>query len=718
LPRDDTVAGVAAPDTLGIDFGTTHTVAALTGATGRVQPILFDANLLLPSAVYGAADGALLVGRDAERTARLDPARYEPNPKRRVDERTVLLGEREFRVVDLVAALLRRVGDEAARVAGALPKGLVLTHPAHWAASRRAVLTEAAEVAGLPAPSMVPEPVAAAAYFSATLGRAVPPGKLLIVYDLGGGTFDTSVLRQQPGGPWEVLASAGLDDVGGLDLDAALVGQLRHGVGGADPDRWRRLVEPGDNEAARRRSMTFWQDVRAAKEQLSRSSSALVHVPLFETDAVVTREEFERAARPYLERTVDLTAATLQRAGGRPDQVAGVFLVGGSSRIPLVGTLLHRRLLVAPTVIEQPELVVALGSLAGADAAQPKPAEPGTTGAAQAATAGAGSPPPSMAPPVPPGPVEPRRRRVRRLPVVSVAFVAAVLVGLAGWQAWSAAGRDGDGDGGRPSGAGATTGPAGGPGGEQRVQADRTVWYSGLKVTVGTVSHRPDREPPLLVDVRLDNQSGGQYDLWQFKVAVRTGTRYVDGTVTESNPVPSGVASDYHLEFPVDRLDGPLTAAALVFGRGEEAQSVLPLGTGEAAVTNEPRVVLTDLRITHRDLELTFTSCDLRADFVAPQRQAARGYAVLGCWFDLRYTGRSLHWFRTEHLRLKLPDGTVTSAAEPPYELMDDNAVHPGVYVGFAIKWPAPGRYVLQVVDPHGDERPSAANTRQVPVTL
>ncbi|WP_173082990.1 Hsp70 family protein [Phytohabitans rumicis] len=707
---------MAADGTLGVDFGTTHTVAALTGAAGRVQPILFDANLLLPSAVYGAADGALLVGRDAERTARLDPARYEPNPKRRVDERTVLLGEREFRVVDLVAALLRRVGDEAARVAGALPGRLVLTHPAHWAASRRAVLTEAAEVAGLPAPAMVPEPVAAAAYFSTTLGRTVPPEKLLIVYDLGGGTFDTSVLRQRPGGGWEVLASAGLDDVGGLDLDAALVGQLRGSVGGADPDRWRHLVEPGGDEVAQRRSLTFWQDVRAAKEQLSRSSSALVRVPLFETDAIVTREEFERAARPYLERTVDLTAATLQRAGGRPDQVAGVFLVGGSSRIPLVGTLLHRRLLVAPTVIEQPELVVALGSLAGASAA-----EPGAAGSTNAGSPHHGpaapdtSPPPSMAPPVPPAPVRVVRHRVWRLPAVSVALVAAILVGLYGWQAWSAAGRAGDGN--RPDGAGATSGQAAGPDGEQRVQVDRAVWYTGLKVTVGTVSHRPNRQPPLVVDVRLDNQSGEQYDLWRLKVFVQTGSRYVEGAVTESNPVPSGAASDYHLEFPVDRLDGPLAAAALVFGRGEEARSVLPLGTGKA-VTNEPRVVLTDLRITHRDLELAFTSCDLRADFSARHRQAARGYAVVGCRFDVRYTGRGLHWFRVEHLRLKLPDGTLTSAPEPPYELMTDNVVHPGVYVGFAVKWPAPGRYVLQVVDPHDDEKASAANTRDVPFTL
>src|SRR6185312_6686424 len=146
------------------------------------------------------------------------------------------------------------------------------------------------------------------------------------------------------------------------DLDAAVIDYLRDTLGARDPELWRRLAEPSD-DAARRRHRMLWDDVRAAKEQLSRSSSAAVHVPVFDTDVYLTREEFERVSRPYIERTVDLTAATLQRAGVQPSQVAGLFLVGGSSRIPLVSTLLHHRVGVAPTLIEQPELVVALGGV-------------------------------------------------------------------------------------------------------------------------------------------------------------------------------------------------------------------------------------------------------------------------------------------------------------------------------------------------------------------
>jgi len=86
-----------------------------------------------------------LVGHDAQRAAKGDPTRFEPNPKLRIDDGVVLLGLREYPVVDLLAAVPRRVADEAARVAGELPARAVLTCPARWAARRKAVLAEAAE---------------------------------------------------------------------------------------------------------------------------------------------------------------------------------------------------------------------------------------------------------------------------------------------------------------------------------------------------------------------------------------------------------------------------------------------------------------------------------------------------------------------------------------------------------------------------------------------
>lgn len=94
---------------LGVDFGTSNTVAVARWPDGRARPILVDGSPLLPSAVFADTEGNLLVGRDAVHSARLDPARFEPNPKRRVDDGLVLLGEREFEVIELISAVLARV---------------------------------------------------------------------------------------------------------------------------------------------------------------------------------------------------------------------------------------------------------------------------------------------------------------------------------------------------------------------------------------------------------------------------------------------------------------------------------------------------------------------------------------------------------------------------------------------------------------------------------
>ena len=251
---------------VGIDFGTTHTVAAVATADGRVQPLLFDSSPLLSSAVY-AADDRLLVGRDAERSARLEPSRYEPNPKRRIDEGLILLGDREYPVPDVFAAVLRRAFDEATRVAGGPTAHTMLTYPANWGAQRRKILVDSAARAGLGHVVLVPEPVAAAVYFTTVLGREVRIGSGIVVYDFGGGTFDTSVVRRRPDGGWEVAASEGLDNVGGLDLDAAIIERIGTRLAATDPARWQRLVHPGD-PADRRQQQALWEDVRAAKRAL------------------------------------------------------------------------------------------------------------------------------------------------------------------------------------------------------------------------------------------------------------------------------------------------------------------------------------------------------------------------------------------------------------------------------------------------------------------
>ncbi|GIG68332.1 Hsp70 family protein [Phytomonospora endophytica] len=357
---------------LGVDFGTSHTVAVLRRDDGTTSPLLFDGSPLLPSAVCAEPDGTLLTGRDAVHSARLRPERFEPHPKRRVDDGTVLLGDTEVSVVALFAAVLSRVRFEAARVLGGAPARTIVTHPAVWGPARRLVLSDACTRAGLGPVDLVPEPVAAARNFAARPGTAIPPGHAVVVYDFGGGTFDASVVAAGPTG-FEVLAVDGLDDLGGVDIDHALTTHI--GARFSGDERWTALTNPAD-AATRRHHRAFTEDVRTAKERLSRQQHVDLLVPLLDSDTHLTRTELETVTEPLLGRAVRLTQAVMRAAAVPRERIAGVFLVGGSSRMPSAATTLHRGTGIAPTVIDQPELVVATGATMAAPMAPPTPPRP------------------------------------------------------------------------------------------------------------------------------------------------------------------------------------------------------------------------------------------------------------------------------------------------------------------------------------------------------
>ncbi|MEV6902038.1 type VII secretion-associated protein [Amycolatopsis sp. NPDC051372] len=364
-----------------VDFGTTSTCVVASVNGREPQVVVIDGQPLMSSAVFAAADGTLFVGQEAERQAAVDPSRYEPNPKRRIDEGDLLLGDSVLRVTDVVHAVLGRAVAEARRIAGdAEVDLLVLTHPADWGAIRTRLLRQAAgglarEVA------LVPEPVAAAVYHAATFapvaqpdGRTVEfsgrPGEALAVLDLGAGTVDVSVVRRLPEagrgpgarGGFQVLATRGDPSFGGADIDQALLEHIGSLVSGADPDAWQQLVT-GRELADRRRRRVLRQDVRGAKETLSRHTYTDVPMPPPFADAHVTREDLEKLIAAPLGRTVELTSAAIADAGLRPKQLTAIFLVGGSSRIPMISRLVHERTGVVPTSLDQPETVVARGAL-------------------------------------------------------------------------------------------------------------------------------------------------------------------------------------------------------------------------------------------------------------------------------------------------------------------------------------------------------------------
>ncbi|MET7808044.1 Hsp70 family protein [Micromonospora chersina] len=377
---------------LGVDLGTSNTVAVLRWPDGRTRPLLVDGEPILPSGVYADTDGRLHVGRDALRLAHADPDRYEPNPKRRVDEPEVTLGDRRYRPAELLGGVLRAVGEAAVGALGFLPPAVV-TCPATWDADRRQVLAEALVLAGWPSAAehtlsgptppgtrLLREPVAAARYYTEVLRRPVPVGESVAVFDFGGGTLDVAVVRNEGADPWgdsgfRVISCGGLDDLGGLDLDAALLALVGERVAATHPAQWARLSEPADTTGWRER-LQFVEHVRGAKEMLSRTTAAPVAVPGVPAAVSLSRAELEGVATPLLRRAVAETRRVIAAAGLTPERLAGLFLVGGSSRIPLVARLLHAELGIAPTVLEQPELPVAEGALTDLPLRRNRPAAP------------------------------------------------------------------------------------------------------------------------------------------------------------------------------------------------------------------------------------------------------------------------------------------------------------------------------------------------------
>lgn len=345
-----------------VDFGTSSTCTVFSVDGRPPQVVDIDGRQLIPSAVFAAADGTVFVGQEAERQAALDPSRFEPHPKRRIDEGELLLGRTILPVTDVVRVVLRRAVAQARRRAGgARVDLLVLTHPADWGSVRTEVLRKAAIGMAVEL-VLVPEPVAAAVFHSTQQG--LRDGQALAVLDLGGGTVDASVLRKE-GNSFRVLATRGDPSFGGADIDQTLLEYVGRLSSSTDERAWRRLIE-GRELPDRRRRRVVGQDVRGGKETLSRHAFTDIPLPRPFPPAHVTRADLERLVSVPLAKAVDLVLTALRDAHVEIRDLGGVFLVGGSSRIPLVSRLIHERTGIVPTTLDQPETVVARGALRAA----------------------------------------------------------------------------------------------------------------------------------------------------------------------------------------------------------------------------------------------------------------------------------------------------------------------------------------------------------------
>ena len=349
---------------------------------------LGDGSLVEPAAVYVRGDGRLLTGDAAARRAVSHPDRFAREIKRNLANPTpMMLGGAPYTVSDLLGALLQDVLGHVTERQGAKPEVVALTHPANWGPFRRELFENVARSAGLTEPVYTTEPEAAAAHYAST--RPLGEGEVLAVYDLGGGTFDATVLRRTAHG-FEILGTPeGIERLGGADFDAAIFAHVNYLAGGALGEL--DLSDPKTVVALAR----LRQDCTLAKEALSVDAEATIPVflPNRHFEVTLTRGELEGMIRGPIESTIGTVDRVLRAAQVDRTTLAAVLLVGGSSRIPLVAQMVSEAF-GRPTVVgAHPKHAVALGAaliaetrrrkspgtvLAGADLG--RVAEPSTVG--------------------------------------------------------------------------------------------------------------------------------------------------------------------------------------------------------------------------------------------------------------------------------------------------------------------------------------------------
>jgi len=414
---------------VGIDLGTSFSSAAV-GGPGGTRMVPLSPSMVVPSVACPGPNGSVLTGLDALQAA-TDPASLARGFKRRLgDPSRLVLGGASFSPAALMAAQLRDVLAAVNRHQGGVPTSIVLTCPAIWGPYRREHFAEVPMLAGVKSYRLVTEPEAAATHYSNE--RRLGEGEVVAVYDLGGGTFDTTILRVR-GGRMEILGTPeGIEHMGGVDFDETLLANIDERLDGAITE-----LDEEDPEHA-----TALAKIRAmvvkAKEDLSIEPDVTLSVPLPSgpRELTISRLEFNDMIRPSVELTAETLQRTVTNAGLQPNDLSGILLAGGSSRIPLVPQLISKEFGRPVRVSLHPKFTVALGAASIAARMASEPPRASGTGpmpvppAAQHAPAPGGAAPagvPATAAFGQPanGAGEPKRRGTR-IALVAAAVVAVV----------------------------------------------------------------------------------------------------------------------------------------------------------------------------------------------------------------------------------------------------------------------------------------------------
>jgi molecular chaperone DnaK len=348
---------------LAIDVGTSFTAAAVSRFSEGASPApeclpLGLRGTAVPSVVYYPEEGPLLVGEAAERRSLDYPGRAVREFKRRVGDAVPLsVGGLSLAPEDVFATMTRWVVDRATEREGAPPSEVILTHPAAWGSHRTSLILAAIAAKGLDNVTLVPEPEAAALYYASQV--RVEVGSTIGVYDLGGGTFDTAVLRKAASNRFHLVGRPeGIENLGGADFDAEV---FRY-VAGHTGDVLSTL-NPAD-AGVRAALGRLRRECVEAKEALSSDSEANISVllPGFQQQIRLVRSEFEALIEDSVRDTVEALEQSLAQLELEPADLSAVLLIGGSSRIPLVAQLISEQLDRPIAVDADPKSSICLGA--------------------------------------------------------------------------------------------------------------------------------------------------------------------------------------------------------------------------------------------------------------------------------------------------------------------------------------------------------------------
>lgn len=342
---------------VGIDLGTTNSEIALY--RGGKPEILADAQgrKILPSVVGLSETGEILVGEDARNQWLLYPDRTVRSIKRRMGrDETVRLGEHEYTPQEISAIILKRLKETAEAQLGHTVHKAVITVPAYFSDTQRQATREAGQIAGLEVVRIINEPTAAALVYEAGQRE----GKRILVYDLGGGTFDVSVVRIEEG-VVEVISSHGNNHLGGDDFDQKIVAhilehlKLSQAVDVSDqPRAMARILRAAETAKKQLSDHPF---ARIEEEYLAEVEGRPVHLSM-----ELSRHDYEVMIAPYVEETLQAIHTALRSADLTATQVEEILLVGGATRTPVIRRRLMEVFRHEPRGEVDADLCVAMGA--------------------------------------------------------------------------------------------------------------------------------------------------------------------------------------------------------------------------------------------------------------------------------------------------------------------------------------------------------------------